>query len=243
MPTAVDNNFKHKFQFKQFFLDDSHCAMKIGTDGTLIGAWAGAQLTAPHTISDIGAGCGIVGLMLAQRFPASGVYFIENNKDAVIDLEQNIKSSPWPDRCHIEDCDFRQCACSSIDLIVSNPPFFSNGELAPDPDRAAARHADALSPVALISFAAKRLSKQGLLAMIFPAECLDALRFEASLQGLHPLRICTVTTVPGKPPRRVMAEFGRTAGQCLEETLALRDSQGKYTAQYCNLTSTFHNFL
>lgn len=239
MQTSAGKNIEHLFRFKQFSLTDASCGMKIGTDGLLIGAWSGAFIV-PRRIADIGAGCGIVGLMAAQRFPDARVHFVENETGAVADLNRNIASSPWAGRCTVESCDFRDSAVADVDLIVSNPPFFTSGELAPDASRAGARHADTLSPLTLIDFAARRLAPGGVLSMIFPAEQLADVEARAAFARLNPARVCGVITRPGKQPRRVMAEFTPASVARSESILTLRNSDNTYTDDYIALTSAFH---
>lgn len=213
--------------------------MKIGTDGVLLGAWAGDGMH-PRSIFDIGAGCGLIGLMTCQRFADAKVQFVENDADAAEDLKCNINASPWASRCSVVASDFASAPLDKADLIVCNPPFFMTGERAPQASRAAARHAASLSPLSLIEFAVAHLSPHGRVALIFPAEMLDAVEECATFARLSPVRICSVSSAVGKAPVRVMAEFAFESSPCLRSDLAIRASDGSYTEQYAALTRDFY---
>lgn len=239
MQAVESRNIKRCFRFKQFSMTDARCGMKIGTDAVLLGAWSGAGLH-PAYVADIGAGCGIVGLMLAQRFTDTAVQFIEIDNNALQDLKQNINSSPWAGRCQVVPGDFRQWDGRDIDLMVSNPPFFATGQLAPDQSRALARHASSLSPAALVELASERLSPTGRLAMIFPFEQLAEIEAAAALARLNTARVCTVSTRNDMAPVRVLLELTRAG--CSRDTshLVIRNSDNTFTDQYSNLTRDFH---
>ncbi|MGM9873117.1 MAG: tRNA1(Val) (adenine(37)-N6)-methyltransferase [Muribaculaceae bacterium] len=227
------------FRFKQFALSDSRCGMKIGTDGLLLGAWAGNGKDF-KSICDIGAGCGIVGLMLAQRFAHARVTFVENNPSAALDLADNIAASPWSDRCATVIDDFATVSLPAVDMIVSNPPFFLTGELSPVAERAAARHGESLSPLTLINYSRDALDPSGVLAMIVPAEQYDSIVEHAAFAGLNISRLCYVVTAPGKEPKRMLIELTPAQVVCRREQLTIRDTSGRFTEQYCALTRDFH---
>lgn len=227
------------FRFKQFALTDHRCGMKIGTDGLLLGAWAGSGREL-KSICDIGAGCGIVGLMLAQRFANARITLVENDHSAALDLAENISSSPWSERCSFLIDDFSTASVPPVDMIVSNPPFFVTGELSPVAERAAARHCESLSPLTLIDYSRARLGASGVLAMIVPAEQYDTIIEHATFAGLNVSRLCYVVTAPGKEPKRLMIELTPTSSVCTREQLTIRDNAGRFTEQYCALTRDFH---
>lgn len=227
------------FSFRQFALTDRRCGMKIGTDGVLLGAWAGDGMR-PRTVFDIGAGCGLIGLMACQRFAEAEVYFVENDSNAVKDLEYNINASSWASRCRVVAADFASAPLGRADLIVCNPPFFLTGEKAPDQSRAAARHAAALSPLSAVEFASAHLTPEGRVALIFPAEMLPAVEECAAFARLSPVSICSVATAEGKRPARVMAEFTFASAPCRRSELTVRDRSGRPTAAYAALTRDFY---
>lgn len=236
---AVSENHKQLFRFKRFALSDKSCAMKIGTDGLLLGAWAGQDMT-PCKVVDIGAGCGIVGLMLAQRFGRADVHFIEIDGNASVDLKYNVNNSPWRDRCSVSTADYKDIEIKDIDLIASNPPYFITGELPGDEARATARHAAGLSPETLLDYAAGRLTSRGRVSMIIPADQLADIESHAAFLRLNPSRVCLVSTVEGKDPIRALVEFTHAAVERSEERLVVRDRKGNFTPVYRALTGNFH---
>ncbi len=228
------------FRFKQFVLTDRHCGMKIGTDGVLIGSWATLGVT-NGTVADVGAGCGLISLMMAQRFPDTTINAIEIEQGAVADIRHNVTSSKWADRIKIFEGDF-QSFDSKVDLIVSNPPFFNNGESSPDGSRALARHSNDLSPLSLIKFASDHLNESGRLAMIFPVEQLQSVEYCAVVNRLEIARICIVANSPSKQPRRTMIELIKTTEPCptVREYMTIRNSDNSYSTEYINLTKDFY---
>lgn len=213
--------------------------MKIGTDGVLLGAWAAVPGNG-SVVADIGAGCGIVGLMVAQRHPGAEVTFVEIDSGAVADLELNIAGSPFAARCRVAAGDFRDIDIGRPDMIVSNPPFFETGELSPDSARAAARHSGALSPLSLVDYAAARLAPGGVMAMIIPVGTFAAVEERAAFARMSTGRVCLVTTAPGKEPRRVMIELVNGPARRSVSSLAVRDAAGEWTSEYRRLTCEFH---
>lgn len=227
------------FRMKRFEVINRDSAMKPGTDGVLLGAWAAARN--PGRILDVGCGTGLIALMLAQRYPGALITAVEIDKVAAEEARVNFGNSPWSDRLFIVPGDFaRFVTFSKFDLIVSNPPFFTSGSPSPDAARARARHESSLPFTLLFQQALRLLTPSGRLAMITPADCGESLIFEASLQKLYPRRICRVTTVEGKPASRIMWEFALTDGPTVQEQLTLRDSQNRYTGEYRRLTKDFY---
>lgn len=233
------DDYKPTFRFKQFGLTDRHCGMKIGTDGVLIGSWA-LPSTPPKVILDAGAGCGLIGLMLAQRFPDAEVFFSENDAGALIDLQYNISRSPFAGRCHVAAGDFRLCRPENVDLLVSNPPFFTTGEKAPEGARAAARHVGEMSPVSVIDYAAEVLSPRGVVALIIPVELLDAVEERAAFRHLNPGRVCRVATVENHTASRVMVEFTPSRAVVRSSQLIIRHADGGFTDDLVRLTRDFY---
>ena len=193
------------FRFKQFAIADSRCGMKLGTDGVLAGALArlgeGARL-----IADIGAGCGIIALMLAQRFEGATIDAVELDGGAFEDLKANIEASPWKGRVTPIMGDFAQLL-GPYDLIVSNPPYFLTGETAPDASRAAARHAGSLSAASLVDFAAERLTPGGMLSMIIPSESAAQIEEKAVFCRMALQRRVDIATSARRGVSRTFLEF------------------------------------
>lgn len=231
------------FSFKQFDLTDSRSGMKIGTDGVLLGAWA--QLSPSGTsIVDAGAGCGLIALMLAQRYPIAGITAVELDPDASADCISNIAASLWAGRVEVVEGDFIDFASSSarsFSLIVSNPPFFTSGAISPEAKRASARHEASLSCTSLIESASRILASDGFLSFIAPAERESELIFAAELRGLKLHRLCRVSSTQGKPPVRVMMEFSPADTLRPQiSSLSIRTSSGSFTEPYIMLTKDFY---
>ncbi len=230
--------------------------MKVGTDGVLLGAWSSITHVAPSpgrpfSVLDIGAGTGIISLMLAQRASHAALPFridaIEIDTEAAQQARENVASSPWPDHVSVHPLSLQAFAQSSdavsYDLIVSNPPFY-NATLKPaDPGRAVARHKDALPITDITAFARQHLSPDGRLALIFPTAYDAEVMTAAILSGLHPVRICDVLTKVGKPCKRRMAEFSTRNAPLSRQQLVIRDADGKYSAHYRALTANFYLHL
>ena len=157
------------FQFKQFTIEQDKCAMKIGTDGVLLGAWTSIE-TEPFAILDIGAGTGILSLMLAQRCYAGIIDAIEIDDDAYEQCVENFEASPWADRLfcyHASLEEFADEIEDKYDLILSNPPFFSEDYKTESEQRDLARFSDAMPFEHLIESVSKLLSEDGVFALLF----------------------------------------------------------------------------
>lgn len=219
--------------------------MRISTDGVLLGAWTAAG-PATRRIADIGTGCGIVALMLAQRAPMAVVDAVEMASGACMDAACNFASAPWPGRLRLHPMAFEDFSpAERYDVIASNPPFFTETLTSPDADRAAARHAASLSFDALAQRAGRLLMPNGRLSVILPAAYDGHTLYAATLAGLHPTRRTSVRPTEAKEPVRTLWEFAACddEGACEETTLVLRDSEGQYTEQYIALTRDFHPHL
>lgn len=236
---SVTDNNDPTFRFKRFAVDDSRCGMKLGTDGVLLGAWARLPRPEAARALDAGAGCGIISLMLAQRFGHLDITGVEISSGACVDMEDNFKASPWHERLHAVCAPFGTDA-EPADMIVSNPPFFTSGELSPDGARAASRHAGTLSPTSLVASARSMLSPGGTLSMITPVDVEDALVCDAAFARIYPRRICRVFSRPGKPAVRLLWEFSTADGPIEYSEITLRGSDGAPTAQFHALCKDFY---
>lgn len=229
------------FKFKQFAMTDEHCGMRIGTDGVLLGAWAGVS-AATRRVADIGAGCGVVALMLAQRAAQAVVDAVECDAGAADDARANFAASPWPHRLRLHACafdDFRPGV--PFDLVASNPPFFTETLRSPDGARAAARHAGALCFDSLAArCAAGLLAPGGRLAVVLPCASDDATLLSAAMHRLHPRRHCLVRNSPAAAPKRSLWEFGFEPVPCDTAILTIRDADGAFADGYRAITRDFH---
>lgn len=218
--------------------------MKVGTDGVLLGAWcASGDHTSPRRILDVGCGTGLIALMVAQRFPEAEITGIDISREAVEEATLNFRDSPWADRLNAVEADFNIYDPSEgrFDLIVSNPPFFDNGALAPDRNRSLARHDESLPLKTLIARAAELLSVAGVLSLILPADRENTLKFEAALSRFSIKRLVRVSTTPDRSPKRILAELVLSpAVTACTETLALKDGKGIPTREYAALVEDFY---
>lgn len=229
------------FTFQQFGVRDGRCAMKVGTDGVLLGAWTQAS---PSTVrvADFGAGSGLVSLMIAQRCPGAYIDAFETDSEACLDCRENFLASPWSDRLKCVQAD-ALTADGCYDLVVSNPPFFGEELRSPDERRAAARHCGGLSPLAVVEIAARTLTESGGVALVMPAGDADEVIYRAEMLHLKERRRLDVIASPGRAPMRTLLQFGRQDGPPVRETLTVRDAGGAYSSEYARLTGDFYLYL
>ena len=229
------------FHFKRFSVAHSRSSMKVGVDGVLIGAWADCQ---GDSILDVGTGCGLIALMMAQRNPSAEILAIDVDAPSVGEASSNFRKSPWGDRLEARLASYSAIVNSGgfkFDRIISNPPYFDSGVTDFSTSRNVARHQGELSPSVLISSAKELLSDSGTLSMIVPAEFCDSLLSEGSDAGLCPVRICFVKGTTRKLPKRVMLEFSLgERGEPVVSTLAMFDSGGVPTEEYRSLCHDFY---
>jgi tRNA1Val (adenine37-N6)-methyltransferase len=196
------------FRFKQFSVRHERSAMKVGTDGVLLGAWCRAVDST--RILDVGTGCGLIALMLAQRFPESLVDAVEIDPEAAKEAEENCQVSPWSLRLKAFSDDFMSVSFPDrYGLIVSNPPWYDSEMKSPEQVRSLARHSDALTPEALASRVAELLDIDGRFSVILPVDKAPRLMNAATIHGLHLVRKTFVRPTPSKPPHRLLMEFYR----------------------------------
>ena len=195
------------FQFKQFTVHQKHCAMKVGTDGTLLGAWAQVP-SASARILDIGTGTGLIALMMAQRFPKASVLGIDIDPDAVMQAKENVAASPFASRINILNenvLDFSNI--EGFDAIVSNPPYFVDALTCPDHQRTMARHTLGLTYEGLMKSAFRLLKPEGVFSLVIPSENRTLLETEAYIAGFFFSRVCLIRTTPRKQPKRQLIEL------------------------------------
>ena len=198
---------KNSFQFKQFTINQERCAMKVGTDGTLLGAWAEAPDDASR-ILDIGTGTGLVALMMAQRYPEAHVLGIDIDLDATIQAQQNAENSPFANRVRIERIDATKMIDNTgFDAIVCNPPYFIDSLTCPENQRTLARHTVTLTYDNLMLTAKKLLKDKGKFSIVIPTEIISYIESAAAFAGLFITRICKIKTTSNKLPKRQLMEF------------------------------------
>ncbi|MBA4144975.1 MAG: hypothetical protein C0523_04370 [Cytophaga sp.] len=228
------------FQFKQFSLRDDQCAMKIGTDGVLLGAWVNVDHA--KTVLDIGAGSGLIALMIAQRSKvAEQIMAVELGKEDAQQATENALASPWPSRIQVHQSriqDFR--SDHSFHLIVSNPPFFNNSLLPPSGKRKAARHTESLSYQDLLASAERLITTGGIFAVVLPAREGALFISMAQFHGFYPSRQCAVYTRASKPQERWLLEFSRQPSPAHIEKLILFTEGNERSPEYEKLTELFY---
>lgn len=232
------------FVFKQFEIRQTRSAMKVGTDGVLLGAWFDIGTEALRVL-DIGTGTGLIALMAAQRNALARIEAVEIDLESCVDAAENFSRSVWHDRLVLHACSFSEfCSRSTPGIyqrIVSNPPYFVDSLRASDAGRSRARHADALPYSELLSGVAKLLTENGRFAVVLPVETYREFVVEAARCGLFPVRRTDVITRKGKNPRRVLSEFAAKPERLRVETLTLIEEQSsECTATYKELVGDFY---
>lgn len=228
------------FQFKHFTVDDTLCAMKVGTDGVLIGAWA--DVDGQRHILDLGTGSGLIAMMVAQRNKEAMVEAIDIDEGATIQARRNVENTPWHERIsvHLANAATYSSSCG-FDHIVSNPPFFTTTLLSPDERRAAARHCSALTYDDIVAAAERLLVSGGRLSLILPTP--EAARFRRVAFGrLWLSRETTVFTRKGDAPKRTMMEFTLCDAPLMPrvDALEIYDVGGTYSDKYRRLTEDYY---
>ena len=230
------------FKFKQFHINQNQCAMKIGTDGVLLGAWT-PLINNPLNVLDIGAGTGILSLMLAQRSYAEQIDAIEIDENAYEQCVENFEASPWGDQLfcfHAGLDEFVDEPEDEYDLIISNPPFYSEDFKTDDSQRDLARFQDALPFEELIEAAALLLSDNGIFSVIIPFK--EEAKFVSMCKELElfPLKITRVKGTPTSEIKRSLLAFSRIEQTPLIDELTIEISRHHYTPEYIELTKDFY---
>lgn len=230
------------FRFQRFSMTHARSPMKIGTDGVLLGAWCdGSQA---RWALDAGTGCGLIALMLAQRYPLLQVEGIDIDPGAVADARENFAGSPFAERLSVRQGDVLTADFSRrYDLIVSNPPFFTEDTLPPEASRAAARHAVHLPAEAFARKITQILAPSGRVALIYPYREADRLVGFFAAKGLCLARRTDVRGGAGRPLKRSLLEFSFApvgAEEVATDTLQLCEENGRRSTQYRELTRGFH---
>ncbi len=232
------NNY---FQFKQFRIIQEQSAMKVGTDGVLIGAWA--NITDTAKILDIGTGTGLIALMLAQRSKAS-ITAIEIEKISIDEAHFNLSQSQWEDRIsviHQSLQEFSEISTQKFDLIISNPPFFENDKRAAEINRSNARHSDLLSYNDLIVGVNKLLNKNGRFVVIFPNTEGEIFIQKAKQNNLFLNKLTKVFPTPQKQVNRYLMEFSFIKKEIITASITIREGiNSEYSEAYKKLTKNFY---
>lgn len=226
------------FRFKQFSVRHDRCAMKVGTDGVLLGAWGSVE---GKRILDIGTGTGLIALMAAQRNPEADVLGIDIDESAVAQASENVAESPFSRQieCILQDVlTFESEA--PFDAILCNPPFFTEDTLPDNRSRTLARNNKCLPFPQLIKKVAVLLAENGTFSLIIPSGLAQEIVGLCMENGLHLVRRCQIHTTARKPPRRTLLEFSRQNRSCEMQTLCLVADDGTRSQQYQELTKDFY---
>ena len=231
------------FKFKQFTINQDRCAMKVGTDGVLLGAWVPID-NRPFSVLDIGAGTGLIALMLAQRSSAEQIDALEIDEEAYEQAVDNFENSPWGDRlfCYHAGLDeFMEEPEDEYDLIVSNPPFYSEDYKSNDEQRDLARFQDALPFEDLVEAADLLLSENGVFAVIIPFSEEERFVALAKEFELYPIKITRVKGTPTAIIKRSLLAFSRNEGaKVIVDELIIEVARHDYTEDYVKLTKEFY---
>lgn len=230
------------FQFKQFAVKQDKTAMKVGTDGVLLGAWANLDFK-PKSILDIGAGTGLIALMMAQRSDAETIDGIELNDGAYEQTVENFENSDWADRLfcyHASLAEFTDEIDEKYDFIISNPPFYRSTYKELSENRAMARHAESLTYADLLESTSKLLSENGNCAFIIPFGEEESFLKIAEMNHLYPNRITRVKGAINTAIKRSLLQFSFLKTEIILSELTLELSRHNYTEEYKSLVQEFY---
>ena len=230
------------FKFKQFTVKQDKCAMKIGTDAVLLGAWASLKNN-PLSVLDIGSGTGVLALMLAQRSTAELIDALEIDEKAYEQCVENFENSQWSDRLfcyHASLQEFTEEIDDKYDLIISNPPFYQDHYKSENKQRDLARFEDAMPFEHLALCASKLLSDSGIFSVIIPFKQEENFINLASKANLFPNKILHVKGNSSTKTVRSLIEFSFVQSEIKTEELIVETSRHQYTQNYINLTKDFY---
>lgn len=229
------------FKFKQFTIHQLESAMRVNTDGVLLGAWANVE--GVRKILDIGTGTGVIALMLAQRCQNAKIDAVEIDDLSAAEARHNVASSPWPNKVDVIHCafqDFAQSVTQRYDLIVSNPPYYNQSLKSPEEKRTLTRHSDSLPYPELISGIKMLLANEGRFCGVFPYTEGNVFIALASAQGLYCTQKVSLLSKPGKKVLRLLLQFEYSKRSVSESTLCIHKANGEFSDDYKELTKEFY---
>ncbi|WP_417799433.1 tRNA1(Val) (adenine(37)-N6)-methyltransferase [Tenacibaculum sp.] len=233
------------FQFKEFAVHQDKTAMKVGTDAVLLGAWCNLG-DYPDTMLDVGSGTGVISLMLAQRSDAMTIDAVEVDGDAYEQTVENFEQSDWGDRLFCYNASFVEFAAEmseeeeEYDIIVSNPPFYTDNYETEDVARNKARFTSSLSFKELLKGVGEILSENGRFSTIIPFKEEESFIELAKKYNLYLNRVCRVKGTPTTETKRSLLELSFTESSIQEEELIIETQRHQYTDAYINLTKDFY---
>lgn len=238
----MKTNKGEKFRFREFSVDHSKSTMRVGTDAVVLGAWTEIGQKVNH-ILEVGTGCGIISLMLAQRSSAK-IDAIDIHKESVEEASANFQSSPWPDRLqaiHSSLKDYADKSKVKYDLIVSNPPFFQNSYLPADEKLTISKHLTTIDFKGFLKDTFRLLGPKGMLSVILPYQERKVFIENAEAAGYSISKKLRIFPREGKDPNRTIHIYSKeNQDRVYFYNIALRNPDGQFSDEYKILTQEFH---
>jgi tRNA1Val (adenine37-N6)-methyltransferase len=229
------------FRFKQFSVEDERSSMRIGTDAVLLGAWINPE--SRSSVIDIGTGCGVIALMMAQKCNAF-ITAIDIDEKSAHQASVNFRYSPWKKRMNALHCSFQEFSGlhkGTFELVITNPPYFRNSLRSTLERRNVARHNDHLTAYDLLTGVTRILDSSGKFCLILPAEDATSFREYAKIHNLFMIRQLQVKSKSGSKPKRIAMEFSFTPpGDIISEEIIIRMEDNSFTEAYRELTKDFY---
>lgn len=227
------------FEFQHFTIYHDKCAMKVGTDGVLLGAWA--DVANATSALDIGTGTGLIALMLAQRNRLMTIDAIDIDIEATVQATENIERTYFSSQIKVSHTSLQNLITDKkYDLIVSNPPFFVDSLESPDIQRTLARHTKSLSAIELIDSASRLISNVGRLCLIYPFEYKDDLLRVGKEYNLYTTRITNVYPTLKSNPKRILIELSKIQKTISENDLIIEYERHQYSPEFSQLVKEFY---
>ena len=240
-----NNRMPEAFKFKEFVIHQDKSAMKVGTDGVLLGAWC-SQDFKPESILDIGSGTGVIALQLAQRFDAETIDAVEIDEEAYEQTVENFERSDWGDRLFCYHSNFKDFVDEFSDeeemyeLIVSNPPFYTDCFESDNDSRNKARFTTSLPFKELILGVSKLLSENGIFSVVIPFKEEKNFIELAMHFNLYITKRCRVKGTSNSDIKRSLLEFKKNQSEIIEESLTIEITRHQYTKKYTKLVKDFY---
>lgn len=229
----------NSFQFKQFAVAHDKCAMKVNTDGVLLGAWQ--NVNEATRILDIGTGCGVIALMMAQKNHTANIDAIDIDFDAIEQAKENFSNSPWHNRLTAIHCAAQEFAPGKkYDLIISNPPYFIADFQNPDHKKNVARHGVTLNYEDLVKVFVRLLTVNGKALVAIPVFNFSIFESLANGQNLFVTGYTEVVATAGKPPYLALIQLEKSNQIPFKTVLQIQEANGKFTSAYKDLTKDFY---
>jgi tRNA1Val (adenine37-N6)-methyltransferase len=227
------------FRFKEFEVSHSEASFAVNTDAVLLGAWAGLQNT--KKVLEVGCGCGVISLCLAQRLASDfELLAIDIDEESVIETKENFKNSTWNPFLNTQTIDFNKLIINELDLIICNPPYFRDSLKNPASHKELARHQVSFEMEDFARFCFESTAKDGKVAMIYPASDFSFLKNSFSKSGFFVEEEFFVFPKKSKEVSRVLVQFSKTKLAIKSSELIIYEEDNSYTAAYKKLTEMFY---